>query len=219
MNQAAYFCTGDVDPGSYWHYGLAMDLYTHFTSPIRRYADVLVHRLLSASLGLTKLPDNFQSKSGIHNQCDVMNYKHKMAQLAGRASAELHIYLFFRKIGAQVCDSVVTQVRITKRGHIALHVLSPVYGVEGVVTIPSGWSFDTEAEAATSIADGASITVFDHVMVRIKADDSNHRYKTVFEFLHKSSAIEYSEAVNDVKRKKIQEAIFPVDMGTDRPIG
>ena len=34
------------------HYGLAMAKYTHFTSPIRRYADVLVHRLLAASIDI-----------------------------------------------------------------------------------------------------------------------------------------------------------------------
>jgi len=53
MNQAVYFPTGDIpDREQFQHYGLAMGLYTHFTSPIRRYADVLVHRLLMHSLGL-----------------------------------------------------------------------------------------------------------------------------------------------------------------------
>jgi exosome complex exonuclease DIS3/RRP44 len=218
MNQAAYFCTGDVDPGSFWHYGLAMDLYTHFTSPIRRYADVLVHRLLSASLGLTKLPDAFQTKSAIHTQCDVMNHKHKMAQLAGRASAELHIYLFFRKIGPQICDAVVTQVRKTKRGHIGLHVLSPVYGVEGVVTIPSGWSFDCETETATCVSDGISISVFDHVMVQVKADESNHRYRTIFEFLRKSAPAEAAIPYSDSELQNIQQKIFPDGIQADRGV-
>lgn len=52
MNQAVYFCMSTVDPSEIGHYGLAMAKYTHFTSPIRRYADVLVHRLLAASLDI-----------------------------------------------------------------------------------------------------------------------------------------------------------------------
>lgn len=49
---AVYFCTGALkDEKFFCHYALNVPLYTHFTSPIRRYADVIVHRLLAASIG------------------------------------------------------------------------------------------------------------------------------------------------------------------------
>lgn len=49
---AQYFCSGVLqDQEQFRHYALNVPLYTHFTSPIRRFADIMVHRLLAAALG------------------------------------------------------------------------------------------------------------------------------------------------------------------------
>ncbi|KAI2499286.1 3'-5'-exoribonuclease [Fragilaria crotonensis] len=51
MSEALYVSTGQTESGaSLSHYGLGIEKYTHFTSPIRRYADVVVHKQLFAAL-------------------------------------------------------------------------------------------------------------------------------------------------------------------------
>lgn len=44
MTRAKYFCAHGTDDDDFQHYALNVPLYTHFTSPIRRYADIIVHR-------------------------------------------------------------------------------------------------------------------------------------------------------------------------------
>ncbi|XP_057504637.1 DIS3-like exonuclease 2 [Actinidia eriantha] len=50
MQLATYFCSGDLKDGEkdLGHYALAVPLYTHFTSPLRRYPDIVVHQTLAA---------------------------------------------------------------------------------------------------------------------------------------------------------------------------
>ena len=54
VQMAVYFCTGDKPAPQWRHYALNVPSYTHFTSPIRRYPDVVVHRQVMHNDGTTK---------------------------------------------------------------------------------------------------------------------------------------------------------------------
>jgi len=206
MNQAVYFCTGELQPALYAHYGLAMERYTHFTSPIRRYADVLVHRLLAAALGIATLPEQLQSKATIAEQCEKINVKHRSSQFASRASADLHTFMFFNKKGQQSAEAVVTRIRRS-----GMQVNVPRYGIEGVVAMPEeDWEVREEEQYIQSKKEAGRIEIFAHIMVSIEADNSDFRNRTNirFERLIKDGEREKYKEVEE-SRKQVQKEMFP----------
>uniref|UniRef100_A0A4W6DQ62 Protein DIS3 homolog n=1 Tax=Lates calcarifer TaxID=8187 RepID=A0A4W6DQ62_LATCA len=126
MMQAVYFCSGmDSD---FHHYGLASPIYTHFTSPIRRYADIIVHRLLAVAIGADSTYPDLMDKHKQSALCNNLNYRHKMAQYAQRASVAFHTQLFFKSRGILNEEGFVLFVRKN-----AIIVLIPKFGLEGTV--------------------------------------------------------------------------------------
>ncbi|XP_027347778.1 exosome complex exonuclease RRP44 homolog A isoform X1 [Abrus precatorius] len=169
MSQAVYFCSGDLSPPEYYHYGLAAPLYTHFTSPIRRYADVIVHRLLAASLGISKLPSVFQDRLQLTSIADNLNYRHRNAQMAGRASVELHTLIYFRKRPTE------TEARIVKIRSNGFFVFVPKYGIEGPVYLTaraekgSGeWYVDEQQQKIKKMDGSLSYSILQTVKIHME---------------------------------------------------
>lgn len=61
--------------------------------------DVLAHRQLSAAIGYTPLHATLHSKNHVERVLDVVNRRHRMAQMAGRASVEFYVGLALKARG------------------------------------------------------------------------------------------------------------------------
>ncbi|XP_057283334.1 DIS3-like exonuclease 2 isoform X2 [Pezoporus wallicus] len=109
MQMALYFCTGVLeDETLFHHYALNVPFYTHFTSPIRRYADIIVHRLLSASLGAS--PPIKMEKEAIQRQADHSNDRKMASKRVQELSADLFFSIFVRECGPLESEAMVMGV-------------------------------------------------------------------------------------------------------------
>lgn len=88
------------------HFGLAFDHYTHFTSPIRRYPDMMVHRLLQHYLDGGKSV----SKKEFEDKCVHSSEREKRAADAERASIKYKQVEFMSLAENKVYDGIITGV-------------------------------------------------------------------------------------------------------------
>ncbi|KAK7923146.1 hypothetical protein PG985_007217 [Apiospora marii] len=168
MMSAEYFCAGTQAYPEFRHYGLASEIYTHFTSPIRRYADLVAHRQLAAAIDYEPMHPAVRSRGKLEAVCKNINVRHRNAQLAGRASIA---YYVGQALKGRVADEEGFVMKIFSNGFV---VLVPRFGIESVIRLrdlaepePDS-TFDAENYVLkTSGSRDLSVELFQKVIVRI----------------------------------------------------
>lgn len=189
MQFARYFCTGILEHEKLFsHYALNVPLYTHFTSPIRRYADVMVHRLLAAAVDPVRYDIPARSKVDLQKIADQCNDKKQTAKTCSDLSGELYLALFVRQVKEMVeqgmvigvlnrsVDVMVLRLGVIKRVYTDKLPLSDIEfekDENGVPYLTLNWDGEgTNANVSPPVRQ--KLTYFSTVTVALRPVDGNN---------------------------------------------
>ncbi len=146
------------------HYALASTHYCHFTSPIRRYADLMVHRVLECHL--CKKPAPKEQEQDLAEVGKHITFTEQRADDAENdLTTVLVLQMLSKKIGEEL-DCVVTGL-----AGFGVFVQCRKYGIEGLVRMddlgPDQWSYDAKAQCIVGQRSGHSIRLGRSMKVQI----------------------------------------------------
>ncbi len=158
--QAAY----DID--NIGHFGLALARYAHFTSPIRRYSDLLVHRALITGLRLGEGGLGGEEVPRLAETCEHISATERRAALAERDAIDRYLAVFMaEKVGS------VFGARISGVTRFGLFVTVAGNGASGLVPVSSlpddFWMHDETAQTLTGRRRGLQFRLAQEVDVRL----------------------------------------------------
>jgi ribonuclease R len=156
------------------HFGLAKKFYTHFTSPIRRYADLIVHRTLLTLLAKGKVQPRRYSLQELTRDAEHISQTERVAAEAESESVELKKLEYFQQQLARgklaVMDAVVCTVR-----NFGIFVELPDSLVQGLVHISTleddFYQYDERLERLVGRRTKRAIQIGDKVRVQVARVD------------------------------------------------